>query len=156
MKLFVCPNSRTKEQQKTAALCIEKLEARTGAICSLSREKSELVFGNADLCRFEPENADIIVAIGGDGAVLRASHRAVAANKPLLGINGGRLGFLCAYQPSELDFLSQDFAEKLVKTERTLLEYDFDGKNGYVLNDIIVAKSTVGATVQMKLSVNGD
>ena len=39
-------------------------------------------------------DADLIVAIGGDGTMLFAAQLAIGREIPLLGINRGRLGFL--------------------------------------------------------------
>ena len=48
---------------------------------------------------------DIIVAIGGDGTILKSSRYAAPAGKPLLGINTGRLGFMASLERDELDGL---------------------------------------------------
>ena len=53
----------------------------------------------------EPEllhNADLAIAIGGDGTMLYAGQLACAADIPLLGINRGRLGFLADVTPEEM------------------------------------------------------
>jgi len=47
------------------------------------------------------DDADLIIAVGGDGSMLHAARIAVGAGKPLLGINRGRLGFLADVSPSE-------------------------------------------------------
>ena len=36
--------------------------------------------------------ADIIITIGGDGTIIRYAKRAALDNKPVLGINAGRMG----------------------------------------------------------------
>ena len=46
-----------------------------------------------------PENelyktADLIITIGGDGTIIRYAKRAAYDNKPVLGINAGRVGYL--------------------------------------------------------------
>lgn len=46
---------------------------------------------------------DVIVAIGGDGTVLRAARTALRMNLPLLGINAGRKGFLADIEPDRLE-----------------------------------------------------
>jgi NAD+ kinase len=42
----------------------------------------------------QPEDADCIVALGGDGLMLRTLHRFMGAGKPIYGMNRGSVGFL--------------------------------------------------------------
>lgn len=42
----------------------------------------------------EPDTADVIVALGGDGFMLQALHRFVSSNTPIYGMNCGSVGFL--------------------------------------------------------------
>ena len=46
-------------------------------------------------------DVDLIIALGGDGTLLRASRWAARAGIPVLGINLGELGFLTAYHRDE-------------------------------------------------------
>ena len=41
-----------------------------------------------------PEDADVIVALGGDGLMLQTLHRTMNAPKPIYGMNRGSVGFL--------------------------------------------------------------
>ena len=41
-----------------------------------------------------PEDADVIVALGGDGLMLEALHRFMNIPKPIYGMNRGTVGFL--------------------------------------------------------------
>ncbi len=53
--------------------------------------RTELVRLYGDVPR---ANADIIVALGGDGSMLRALHDSLADKKPVFGMNRGSVGFL--------------------------------------------------------------
>ena len=46
---------------------------------------------------------DLVVALGGDGTLLRASRLVVGTDTPVLGVNLGRLGFLTALPASYLE-----------------------------------------------------
>ena len=42
----------------------------------------------------KPNKADIIVALGGDGTVLKSLHNFLKSRKPIYGMNRGNVGFL--------------------------------------------------------------
>src|SRR5262249_33844570 len=42
----------------------------------------------------EPADADVIVALGGDGLMLQTLHKFMASGKPIYGMNRGTVGFL--------------------------------------------------------------
>jgi NAD+ kinase len=50
-----------------------------------------------------PAVFDLAVVLGGDGSILRAAHQLGYHQRPVLGVNLGRLGFLAALQPEQLD-----------------------------------------------------
>ena len=45
-----------------------------------------------DTC--SPEEADVIIALGGDGFMLETQHRFLNHGKPIYGMNRGTVGFL--------------------------------------------------------------
>jgi NAD+ kinase len=49
------------------------------------------------------ERLDLVLALGGDGTLLRAARLASERDVPLMGINLGTLGFLAAYGAGQLD-----------------------------------------------------
>ncbi len=62
-----------------------------------------------------PEECDVIVALGGDGTLLRALHRYHGLEKPFYGMNLGSVGFLLnPYKPENL-------LERLAQTQEVRL-----------------------------------
>jgi len=62
-----------------------------------------------------PEDADVIVALGGDGFMLNTVHRFMGQKKPIYGMNLGSVGFLMnTYDPEGLP-------ERLARTETIAL-----------------------------------
>ena len=52
----------------------------------------------------EPEQADVIVPLGGDGFMLESLHRFVGTGKPIFGMHRGSVGFLMnSYRPDGLN-----------------------------------------------------
>src|SRR5688572_5213551 len=54
--------------------------------------------------------ADLAIVLGGDGSILRAAHQMGFRQWPVLGVNLGRLGFLAALQPEQLDDVLPEIA----------------------------------------------
>ena len=57
------------------------------------------------------ENADVIVVLGGDGAMLRALHKFTDIDLPLYGLNLGTLGFLLN------EYKNQDLTERIAAAQ---------------------------------------
>ncbi|HEY4232443.1 MAG TPA: NAD(+)/NADH kinase [Lacipirellulaceae bacterium] len=51
----------------------------------------------------EHGDAELVIVFGGDGSILRAVHQMGYQQRPVLGVNLGKLGFLADLQPEELD-----------------------------------------------------
>ena len=155
MKLFICPNGYTEEQNIQAKQCICILEQKCGHSCAMTAENSEKVFGDDSKTGFDALDSDLVISLGGDGSVLRAAKTALANGKPLLGINSGRLGYLCAISFSELDNFNELF-DILFLSQRHLLEVYAGDKRYIAVNDIVFAKKNVGSTVDLVISVDDE
>lgn len=153
MKLFICPNTLTRQQRETALYCIDHFTQKCGAACVMFPETVVLLGADPALAG-RPEDCDYIVAIGGDGAVLRAAQVAVAAGRPLFGINGGRLGYLAAIELSEVDSLTAEALRLLRPSPRCLLDVTLDGRRFIALNDVTFSKSNPARTIEVTVSVN--
>jgi NAD+ kinase len=62
-----------------------------------------------------PEEADVIVALGGDGLMLQSLHTFMGTAKPIYGMNKGTVGFLMN------DFREEDLFERLEAAERSVV-----------------------------------
>ncbi len=154
MKLYLCPNLFTNAQEKALLTCLRQFRDVWQAGCAMSPAHAEQLFGVAgrkDYLSFGPEEADLLVAVGGDGSVLRAAQTAVRVQKPLLGINIGRLGYLCALPLSALTDSTPDLLNGLTLSRRSLLRFSLNGQEHYALNDITVVKSRFGETIELSV-----
>lgn len=57
---------------------------------------------HAETVRHICEDQDLVVAFGGDGTIIRVAHFAAPVRVPVLGVNLGRVGFLCDMTPGML------------------------------------------------------
>jgi NAD+ kinase len=107
------------------------------------------------------EQADILIAIGGDGTLLYGARLVARHNVPLLGINRGRLGFLTDVMPQDmLQAVDAAIEGKLEKEERTLLLACLRRGDGTVteslaLNDVVLQKAATGRMLDFESRVNG-
>ncbi len=103
----------------------EKREVRTlipqlVKFCSRKKWQLDRVTGAKSL-----KGYDFLLALGGDGTILKAARYAQPYNLPLLGINLGSLGFLASGEKRDLYPILQDiFQEKYTVEERTMLDIE--------------------------------
>ncbi|HKA74984.1 MAG TPA: NAD kinase [Xanthobacteraceae bacterium] len=95
------PSSRNYERIAFVASPIPEAQA---ALEGLTRH-----YGNAD-----PDTADVIVALGGDGLMLQTLHRFLHSGKPIYGMHRGTVGFLMN------DFAIDKLHERLTAAEVTV------------------------------------
>jgi NAD+ kinase len=70
-------------------------ELRIGCVCSGS-ERARVAFAEIE-DRYQwadPDDCDVLVALGGDGFLLHVMHRHLALARPIFGMNRGTVGFL--------------------------------------------------------------
>jgi NAD+ kinase len=89
---------------RIAFLASDAPEARK-AVSRLARRH-----GNAD-----PDSADVVVALGGDGHMLQILHRFVSTGTPIYGMNRGTIGFLMN------DYQDNHLLERLHAAEMTTI-----------------------------------
>jgi NAD+ kinase len=105
-------------------------------------------------------DANLIVAVGGDGTMLHAARMAAMADVPVLGINRGRLGFLADVGPEQMIQSLDDALGGRCRAERRMLltaNILADGQPiaALALNDVVVAKRETGRMVDVRTWVNG-
>src|SRR6476619_3245610 len=62
-----------------------------------------------------PDDADVIVALGGDGLMLQTLHRFMNAGKPIYGMHHGTVGFLMN------DYSAEGLEERLASAQNTVI-----------------------------------
>lgn len=107
------------------------------------------------------EQADLVIAIGGDGTLLYAARLVAHRGVPLIGINRGRLGFLTDVLPQDM-LASVDAAVegRCERDERSLLEArlvraDGSSINALALNDVVLQKWETGRMLDFETWIDG-
>ena len=92
-----------------------------------------------------------MIALGGDGTILRAAELVVGRETPILGVNIGRLGFLAGAAPEELEESLQRLRKGRYQVEeRMALEAEICGKKAFALNEIVIEKGVMARMVQVR------
>jgi NAD+ kinase len=104
---------------------------------------------------------DVLIALGGDGTMLRAGLLCAPMGLPLLGVNMGRFGFLTEVQRDQWRSLLPDLlAGNYWLEDRMMLQAEhWRGEKligSYkVLNEVVVARGQTVRAIRLKLSVDG-
>ena len=105
-------------------------------------------------------NSDIVIAIGGDGTIIHIAKHAAEYDKPILGVNCGRVGFVANLEPAQLDLLPNLLNENYTIDERMLFEVDLERAGNhetlYALNDVTVTRGSLSTMVELDVLLNGE
>lgn len=99
------------------------------------------------------DEADLIVALGGDGTILRVAALLNDRPVPVLGVNLGRVGFLAEISPEEAcSELQSALAGQSILAQRMMLEATLPDNNRIrVLNEVVIHWSGVARIIDMLL-----
>lgn len=129
-------------------------------------EKSALVGAEcADFAQIG-QRADLVVVVGGDGTMLHAARQLARYDRPLVGINQGRLGFMTDIARSDmLGAMTQLMAGSFDQEERLLLDASvvFGGasanwqpQSNLAFNDVVIDKGATGRMIEFELRVDDE
>jgi len=106
---------------------------------------------------------DLMLSIGGDGTILRATTLVRNLGIPILGINAGRLGFLASVQKEDIATFLQMVVDKNYKiSKRTLLKATVFPKNkdlmeiNFAMNEISVSRKDTTSMITIEAYLDGE
>lgn len=140
------PSEKAVEQAKEIVQVLSALPS-----CSVCYE---INLSNEDLL-----DCDFVIAVGGDGTIIHKAKLAAALNKPVLGVNAGRLGFTAGLEREELFLLPKLLSGDYQEEHRFMLSAKvISGERQTVyraLNDAVVSgESTSIIDYEMALGEN--
>ncbi len=104
--------------------------------------------------------ADIAITVGGDGTIIHSAKHSARLDKPLIGVNVGRLGFAADVEPNEIDCLLRILDGNYYTENRILLDVEViknGGSEHYLaVNDAIIARGQFSKIIDLKLSLDGE
>jgi NAD+ kinase len=107
------------------------------------------------------EGVELVVALGGDGTLLRAAELARPAGTPLLGVNLGHVGFLAEVDRSDLEMTVERIMDSTYDVEERMTLDLVIVRNGqevthdWALNDVTVEKASRQRMLDVVVEVDG-
>jgi NAD+ kinase len=103
-----------------------------------------------------PGDAQVVVALGGDGFMLETLHQTLATSKPIYGMNRGSVGFLLN------DYAEDDLLQRINAAERAVIHplamtaVDQGGRvrRALAINEVSMLRQT-HQTAKLRLSIDG-
>lgn len=108
------------------------------------------------------QGVEFLISLGGDGTLLEAAREAAPYHIPVLGVNLGRLGFLCEIERDEIYLaLEKVLRHEYQVQERLMLSASVKGtdKSEYtlqVLNDVVFMRETSAGMVTLQANLTGE
>jgi NAD+ kinase len=106
------------------------------------------------------EKSDLIISIGGDGTMLATAYNAQLYDKPVLGVNLGKLGFLVEADINQMDKVIADLKNKNYKIEERMIIsgaiVGYESEKFFAVNDIVIEKGGWPKMVELTVWVDGE
>ena len=137
MKAALYPNFQKKNALPCAREVCDVLHAAGIEVCVSGNFRDD--FSDKSFVQFEDikasaRTADFVIAIGGDGTILRCAKLLMGTDTKLLGINTGTLGFMAGLEADQLDKLKLLTTGEYEISERMTLDIVLHEENGDVVH----------------------
>ena len=120
------------------------------------------VFGTPDELKLGRQQTDIVIVLGGDGTILRTCRQMGSNQRPILGVNLGRLGFLADLSLNEFRekfprFLAREYQViNHLMFECRLVRDDGSQEKYLGLNEVSVMAGSALRILHINLAINGE
>lgn len=103
---------------------------------------------------YDMTDAEVVVAIGGDGTMMYAMQIGHSVDVPVLGFNIGKVGFLSEFSPEAVESTIVDIVNgQYMIDERVLLKEMTQGE--IAVNEFVIAPEKTKDTLKYEFFVNG-
>lgn len=111
----------------------------------------------APAARGIPDPCDVLIAVGGDGTILKIARRYVDREIPIVGVKGGRLGFLSEATPERVVALLR--GGRFTTQRRMRIRGEVRAAGAAVvltaLNDLVIHSTGYSRMVRLRVEVGG-
>lgn len=164
MKHFLIYTNRHKDKNLATTARIERyLRERGQRVTVRVREGDWKNRINESVQELEelPEDADLMLVLGGDGTMLQAVRETKKSSIPIIGVNLGTLGYMTEVEPANLEealerLIAGDYARECRMMLKGRISFG-DGRReeDWALNDIVISRSGSLQIIRLNIYVNG-
>jgi NAD+ kinase len=124
------------------------------------RDLELLDLGTTDAPRALDGGCAFVVALGGDGTILRALQLAMLSHSPVLGVNFGHVGFLADIEGRELtaalDRIGRGEAQVDDRTALVATTQTDERRHMVAFNDVVISRLAGHGTARLHVEVSGE
>lgn len=158
MKITLIVNTSHPRAAQVAECAVRELSEAGAEVCTCGYDPAG--GAEAETAQEAIRNCDMIVTVGGDGTIIHHAKLAALYNKPLLGVNLGRIGFVANIEPDELQELKKLLTGEYRIQRRMLLDVTV-GKNGEsssytAVNEAVIHRDTMANMVDLTVEADGE
>lgn len=106
------------------------------------------------------KKCDFAVVVGGDGTIICSAKYAAEYNKPLIGINMGRLGFAAELEPDEISQLTKILKGEYKIDKRMLIEVTvdkgFETEKYIAVNEAVISRGGFSRILDLSVYQQGE
>ncbi|MGN1432680.1 MAG: NAD(+)/NADH kinase, partial [Ruminococcus sp.] len=103
---------------------------------------------------------DIAITVGGDGTIIHAAKYAASFDKPLIGVNVGRLGFAADIEIDGISELTRILKGDYSVEERILFDVEVIkngvSKNYLAVNDAVIARGQLSKIIDLQVTLDDE
>lgn len=154
-KFMLITNNEKKRNIESAEYITKLIEERGGSVFH------SIMPAPTDPSSMEvPRDTDLIIAIGGDGTIIRSAQRTIGSGVPIVGVNRGHLGYLCEINDDNLkNSIEQLMDGSYFLEKRMMLSGEVvNSTNPFLfkaLNDVVLTSKNNMAVIRISVYVNG-
>lgn len=164
MKFAVVANPSKYEVKEVIHSTIQWAEKTNGhlllckEVCELLGIQASDSLSITDSDKASIETCDVVLVMGGDGTILYTARISKKSNKPILGINSGRLGFMTNIQSDELEEALNLvlIGEYTLDKRHYLKAIDNQGNQFYALNEFLFTRNDTTSMVNISAEYDGN
>ena len=157
MTVYISPNPGKEQAADTARRAAQLLLMQEAVVLMRDDLKESCYVEGVQYLPLEEclPRTDVILTIGGDGTILHEANFTLQYQKPILGINIGRCGFLATCEVDEMEEKLAALVRGEYLLDSRMLLYvrvlGEDGWEGHALNDVVVTKGRLQQAIDFSI-----